>query len=222
MTATKTRPQPRRRGSARGRKPTTPPLLIGIVVAVALLLGAAFLLTGGDEDADAGPQTADVTIDGQPLPTFADPQSDPAVGLPAPRVEGVDFAGAPVAITPGERPLVVLFAAHWCGFCQQEVAELSPWLAEGGAAQYGVDVVAVSTGVDPRAANYPPSTWFEREGWPNAVVVDSDARAAASAYGLSGYPFFAFVDADGTVVGRTSGAMGLGAFEALLEQLSAG
>ena len=39
------------------------------------------------------------------------------------------------------------------------------------------------------------------------MLVDSDKKEAATAYGLNGFPFFVFVDGDGNVVHRASGAL---------------
>ncbi|MDQ2651115.1 MAG: hypothetical protein M3Z03_16365, partial [Actinomycetota bacterium] len=69
----------------------------------------------------------------------------------------------------------------------------------------GVRLVAVVTGTNPEAPNYPPARWLEREGWPGEVILDDDEHAAAGAYGLAGYPFIVTLDPDGDVVSRTSG-----------------
>lgn len=217
MNETTTRPRTSGSDGARSRRIGLP-LLFGVVVVA--LLGLALWFTSGDDDpAEATPQTAPVEVDGEALPAFTDPQTDPAVGQPAPALHGTGFDGDPSAVEPGQGPLVVIFAAHWCPHCQREVAELSPWLAQGGAEELGVEVVAVSTGVDDTAPNYPPSAWFEDEGWPAPVLLDDDGNTAADAYGLSGYPFFAFVNADGIVVGRMSGSLGVDTFETVLQAL---
>lgn len=217
MNETTTRPPTSGSGSAgSGRRPGLP-LVFGVVVVA--LLGLALWFGSGDDAAEAGPQTAPVEVDGEALPAFTDPRSDPAVGQPAPALQGTGFDQEAVSVAPGEGPLVVIFAAHWCPHCQREVAELTPWLAEGGAAELGVEVVAVSTAVDDTAPNYPPSEWFDDEGWPAPVLLDDGSNTAADAYGLSGYPFFAFVNADGVVVGRMSGSMGVDTFETVLQAL---
>jgi hypothetical protein len=40
-------------------------------------------------------------------------------------------------------------------------------------------------------------------------VVDDRTNTVASAYGLTFFPFTVFVDADGVVLGRLSGAIGI-------------
>ena len=43
------------------------------------------------------------------------------------------------------------------------------------------------------------------EGWTWPILADSSSREAAEAYGVSGFPFFVIVGADGTVKARVSG-----------------
>jgi thiol-disulfide isomerase/thioredoxin len=215
---------PRTGRPARGRQPkqtparSGPSLTVLLAVGVLVLLLLALLLSGGDDDSLS--QTAPVAVDGAALPAFVAGQVDAAVGLPAPALTGVSFDGTAVEVEPGRAPTVVLFAAHWCQFCQREVRELAPWLAEGEMVDAGVEIRVVSTAVDATASNYPPSAWFEREAWPGPVMVDSDAGAAAAAYGLSGYPFFTFLDREGTVVARASGALGAEEVAAMVARLA--
>lgn len=220
MNVTHTPPRPRpdttRRDRPSRRSKLRLPLLVSGVVA---LLAAVAALASGNPGSGR-PQTAPVEVSGQTLPAFVDSGADAAVGMPAPVLRGVGFDGEPVAVEPAGRPLAVIFAAHWCPHCQNEVAELSPWLDAQSANELGADGVVVSTGVDPKAPNYPPSDWFEREQWPTPVLLDSDAREGAGAYGLSGYPFFTFSDARGDVVGRVSGAIGAETFDSIVGRLA--
>jgi hypothetical protein len=80
------------------------------------------------------------------------------------------------------------------------------FLDEGGQPS-GVALVAVSTGVDPSRANYPPGRWLRDEGWSVPTIVDSADRQAANAYGLQAFPYWAFIDASGTVRGRHVGRL---------------
>lgn len=70
-----------------------------------------------------------------------------------------------------------------------------------------VRLVAVATGTNKQAPNYPPVAWLEREAWTGEVILDDKEASAARAYGLSGYPFLVAIDANGKVVGRTSGEL---------------
>ena len=80
-----------------------------------------------------------------------------------------------------------------------------------------VAVYSVSTGARKDRPNYPPSVWLARERWSVPVLTDDASSAAATAFGLSGTPFYVVVDARGAVVQRVAGAIGVERFEALLE-----
>ena len=86
----------------------------------------------------------------------------------------------------------------------------------------GVDVTAVATGTNVDADNYPPSAWLKREHWPFAVMADTSAGTAADAYGISAYPYFVLVNADGTVAGRATGEVSPEQITANIEALKAG
>jgi len=119
--------------------------------------------------------------------------------------------------TPG---LVVLeFGTDWCPHCQAEVPRI---VALAKAGKVAVPIVGVATGTDPSAPNYPPSAWLQREGWPYPVLVDTKTETAARAYGLPGYPFLVFVDAQGQVVGRLSGEVEPTDLTKLFDALAAG
>jgi hypothetical protein len=75
----------------------------------------------------------------------------------------------------------------------------------GDGAFDGVRTVAVLTGTDADAPNFPPVAWLEREGWTGEVALDDETATTAAAHGLTSFPFLVMVDADGTVTGRTAG-----------------
>ncbi len=178
----------------------------GALALVVLVIGVVSILSATESPADRGEfaQTRDVTVTGDALPMFVDDGVDPAVGLAAPVLAGQNFEGIGVEVGPGA-PTLVVFVAHWCPVCQREVPELVEWNRQGQVPA-GLRVVGVSTGTDARRENYPPSDWLVREGFPWALVADSDEGAAAQAFGVSAYPFFVLLDADGTVAWRGSGA----------------
>lgn len=177
---------------------------LGIVFAViAVALVAAIALGSGSDE--TGPEAADVTVDGK-LPQFQATAGDPAVGMPAPAVSGVNFAGDTVTIANDGTAKAIAFLAHWCPHCQAEVPAVQAWL-EAGELPAGTKLVAVATGTDAARANYPPSAWLEREGWTPPVLVDDAAGTAAEAYGLSAYPFWVLLDGDGNVAVRAAGGV---------------
>ena len=204
-------------GPVARRRSYTPFIVLAVIVAVAL--GVALLASSDDDDADttaadAGGATAsgellataEVEVGGQTLPPLPDGGDDPALGMPAPTLQGVDPSGDPAAVEY-EQPTLIAFLAHWCPHCQAELPELVA-LAEEGTLD-GIDAVVVLTGTDEARPNHPPGPWLDREGWTGRVVLDDEGGPAASAFGLTSYPYLVLVDADGQVVDRNAGELGL-------------
>jgi len=199
-------------------------LLFAIAGVVVLALMVVWF-SGSDEPVGEMVPTVEVAVvqvTGVPLPSFVNELGDVAVGMEAPGVSGVSFTGEEVAVQPGEGSAYVLgFFAHWCPHCQRELPGLSEWMMFNDPPD-GVEVVAVSTAVNDGAPNYPPSAWFREVGWTADVLVDSEAMGVADAFGLSSYPFFVLVGADGNVVARVSGEIGIPVWERLLEAAARG
>ncbi len=172
---------------------------------------------------EPGAQTGPVQVDGSTLPDFGRSSVDLAVGAPAPRIDASDFDARPVSIVPGDGlAKLVVFFAHWCPHCQDELPKLTEWINTGELSTDGVDIIAVSTAVDSGAPNHPPSDWFRDEGWPLSVVRDSDSRQIAEAYGLPGFPYTVVVGADGTVVERRAGGQPLDAWREMAANAKGG
>jgi thiol-disulfide isomerase/thioredoxin len=210
MTTTKRRPSsPRSAGPSRQTI-----LFAGGILAMVVVLGLILAFGPGDTNDDDGSDGtgngataaafAAVSVEGTALPDFEDADPDPAVGTQAPRLFGEAPDGTAVSFEASE-PTLLVFLAHWCPHCQAEVPILVD-LSTSGALD-GVRMVAVLTGTNADAPNYPPAEWLESEGWPADVLVDNDTFSAGSAYGLTTYPYMVAVAADGTVVGRASGEM---------------
>jgi thiol-disulfide isomerase/thioredoxin len=210
-----------------------------LIVALALVTAACGSSSAGTQPDDTAPlattsttvaatttttmpalmEVADeVTITGGSLPRFGE-SPDPAVGLVAPTVSGVSFDGSPVTIEPSEKYTVVMFLAHWCPHCQDEVDDLGPYFA-GTPLPDNVEAVAVSTGVDPNRPNYPPSEWMTPEAWPTPIMIDTADGAISSAFGLNAFPFWAILDPDGVVLARTAGSLPLETVEGLFANLA--
>ena len=203
-------PATRRQGVKQSR---TPYFVIGGIAAAVLIALVVALAAGGggDDNTTTGGGNADpattgtVAVSGNPLTQFTDTSDDPAVGMTLPTLEGNDQSGAPMTIGADGRPTMIMFVAHWCPHCQREVPVVQQWVDDGRLPE-GVDLVSVSTAIDPNRPNYPPDAWLADEGWTAPVLVDAD-NSAAQAVGLSAYPFFVAIDGDGTVVLRTTGEL---------------
>jgi thiol-disulfide isomerase/thioredoxin len=214
-------------------------VVLGLVVAavvVALVVAALAGDGNGDDDGDVvtgggnggsetggdAATTGTVTVSGTALPLF-EGGDDAAIGMTLPTLTGVDQQGAPMTIGDSGRPTMIVFVAHWCPHCQREVPVVQQWVDDGGLPN-GVDLVTVSTAIDPNRPNYPPDRWLAEEGWTAPVLVDADDSAAQAA-GLSAYPFFVAIDGQGKVVVRASGELSteeLDAVASMLEATSAG
>lgn len=200
MTQTRRPRQKQEPAKPEGRKLPILPIIGGLAV-VALI--ATVILTMGDGSGEFG----EVAITGEDLGTFGgSPSGDPAIGSTAPEVVGQDFGGAEVAIRNNGRAKMVVFLAHWCPHCQREVPVIVDWLEAGGLPE-NVDLIAVATGTATTRDNYPPSQWLEREGLDVPTILDSESYAAAGSFGLNAYPYWVFVDADGSVYARFSGGI---------------
>lgn len=209
----------RNRSGASGKTVWTIGAIIGGVIAVAAIVSVT-----SSSDSTSAPGTtsefADVTVTGEALPTHSADVADTAVGLVAPVLTGKGFTGNTVTTTAGT-PTLLVFLAHWCPHCQAEVPRLVDW-EKSGDMPLGVDVIGIATATDPASPNYPPSAWLAREKFPALwpVLVDSADRTAGVAFGLSAYPFFVLLDAEGKVVGRMSGEVPMADLTTWLETVT--
>ncbi|GBC87267.1 Sporulation thiol-disulfide oxidoreductase A [bacterium HR12] len=209
------RARSRRRVGSAGR---IGPAVLGLVGAVVVAGVVALVAAGRSENQRPAPEGR-VTVTGDALPAYAE-GSDPAVGLPAPALQGRDFEGRPISIGDDGRPKVIVFLAHWCPHCQREVPLVQGWLDREGMPA-GVDLYSVATAIDPTQPNYPPDDWLRREGWTVPVLVDDDEGSAAEAYGVTGFPFFVFIDARGNVASRAAGELTIQQLQGYLALISA-
>jgi thiol-disulfide isomerase/thioredoxin len=188
----------------RSRAATLPVLVLAAVV-VAALAALVVTLINDDESAATNFDADVAAVDGSALAVLPADGDDPALRQQAPVVEGHDLTGKEVAAPVDGEPTVVLFLAHWCPHCQREVPVVQDYV-DAGHVPEGANLVAVATAMDPARPNYPPSSWLEREGWTPPVLADGDG-SAAGAYGLSAFPYWVAVDADGRIVERVTGEL---------------
>lgn len=193
--------------------------LFWLVGLVGSALVATLLLTAGDDDTAATDvaQTAPVELSGPALASFSDP--DQAIGATVPTFSAQTFDGGRATLAPNGTARLYGFFAHWCPHCQREVPRVADWL-DTHDLPAGVEVIAISTGVDSSADNYPPSEWFSREVWPATVVMDDEVSSIASGFGLTSFPFWVTVDADGVVVDRIAGEISTADFESMIANIN--
>ena len=200
--------------------------IVGAIIAI-VIGGAAIVAissSGSKSDTATGAvsEFSDITVTGDALPAFDSVSTaiDTAIGMPAPVISGKGFTGTSITTEGTGTPMLVVFLAHWCPHCQREVPLLVQW-EKDGKTPTGVDVIAVATGTDPANPNFPPSEWLAREEFPALwpVIADSADKKAANAFGLSGYPFFVLVDAQGKVFTRLSGEIPMDELTAIINQM---
>ena len=200
--------------------------IVGAIIAI--VIGGAAIVAISSSGSDSASTTgsisefSDITVSGEALPSFdsVSTATDTAIGLPAPVVSGKGFTGTEITTDGAGTPTLLVFLAHWCPHCQREVPLLVQW-EKDGQTPTGVDVIAVATGTDPANPNFPPSEWLAREEFPALwpVIADSADKKAANAFGLSGYPYFVLVDAQGNVFKRLSGEIPMDELTAIIDQM---
>jgi thiol-disulfide isomerase/thioredoxin len=179
--------------------------MLTIVLALAaLLVGGAIAalvvtLSGGDSSTELGEQ---IRL-GSSLPDVAQSGPDPASGVPAPAISGTDLDGNALSVANDGRPHVLLVLAHWCPHCQAAVPQLVKLNEQ--KVMSGISFYAIVSAITPEGDNYPPSEWLRRENWPFPTFLDNADNQIARALGVTAFPFYVFVDADGNVVLRLAG-----------------
>lgn len=169
---------------------------LAAVVAIVLGLGSS----GGPPEPAADP----IVITGAALPDLPQQGSDPAVGTTLPTLSGIGMDGEPMEIGTSGGPRMIVALAHWCPHCQAELPMLVDLIASGDVPD-GVSVVGLSTGISELRPNYPPSDWFDREGWVQPTLIDDAESDALQALGMPRFPGFIFVDNQGVVRLRMTG-----------------
>ncbi len=204
--------------NARQKKEASSNRLLWIIIGT-VVLGAAAIAVGmsagkGSNNPDNGTAAAEyqpVTASNPALAPLGDGTSpDTAIGQEAPSLQGANFAGNAVSITPGENgsPTMLVFLAHWCPHCNREVPRMVEWY-EKGLVPKDLRVVGITTASRNDQANWPPSEWMVNMKWPFEVMADSETGQAAAAYGVDGFPFIAIINGSGKVVARNSGELEL-------------
>ena len=224
MTKPKTVPSTSAKADSQSNNRTVLYIVGGVVVvALSVLLAISIASSESGQFEDGVIANASVEVIGAPLPVYI-PDSgtnDQGLGLIAPEVSGQDFGGNPVSITHDGNPKLIVFLAHWCPHCQTEVPIVQSWLGTDPLPD-GVKLYSVATSNDPLRGNYPPSDWLASEGWTSPVIIDDPISSTSSSFGLSAFPYWVFVDGDGTVLGRRTGGISTAELDQIVFALAAG
>lgn len=202
-------------------------VVVAGIVAVAVARSGSSSGSGGSASPSGGTVVPDgklnygpVEVKGTALPQ-AGSGTDAAIGATIPTVEGQTFDGSSMSIAPDGKPKVIMGVAHWCPHCQAEVPRLQQWLDANGMPS-DVQLVSIATATNDTRPNFPPGDWLRREKWSVPTLVDDENSDAGAAMGISGFPAFVVVGADGKVVFRTSGELTMPQWEQLLQAARSG
>ncbi len=182
----------------------------------------AAIVFSGEEPIGSGGEYGEPAVSGEALPAMAPGaaivDADPANGLVAPELTGQDFDDGTVEINHDGTPKAIVFLAHWCQHCQAEVPRVQEWLDATGGVE-GVDVYSVTTSASSGQPNWPPSSWLDREGWTSPNLRDDQNSSALRAYGGSSFPYWVFLNGDGTVALRVAGQTEIDTLQTIMESL---
>ena len=126
---------------------------------------------------------------------------------------GIDTAGGKISPTiryklpddeiyvtyPENNPTIILFVAHWCPYCQEEIPEVIRWIEEDGVLEKGLSVLLVVTSTDPSKPNYPPKDWLYNEKWQYPVIYDDSNNSIANYFGVQYFPSWVFTEGDKSI-----------------------
>lgn len=155
------------------------------------------------------------------LPLFEQGQPDAALGMVLGDVAGIEYySDTELIIDPTDGTARAwLIWAHWCPHCQRELPPLSDWYAENADQYPNVELISVSSSIDPTRGN-PLEPYLEELQLPFPVIVDPDLRLAEQ-FGLSAYPFWVFTAGDGTTLLRIAGFLEIDQVADIFGQLEA-
>lgn len=165
-----------------------------------------------------------VVVSGPPLPDLtpeiADGNvADPALCTAVPVISGYDFDGQPVSIDPAANgPTLIVASAHWCTHCDTEIDALLSW-ERSGELPPALDIVAVSTSLEPDGPNFPPDEWLDSRGWHWPVLADSSDEEVLVALGITSFPNLVLVDEHGLVRWRASGVSDADTIDAAVDEV---
>lgn len=158
-----------------------------------------------DSTASAAPTAGGTAVNG--LPRLESGSTDAAVGLVISNISGQDYyTGETIDYSAGDGKARAWFVwAHWCPYCQQEMPIVSDWVTAQAADHPNMEVVSITTAIDPSASN-PLEPYLDAGEYPFPVLVDRDGTLSAQ-LGVNAFPFWVFTAPDGSVLGRTAGLL---------------
>ena len=206
------------------------PIFVGAIVGLVLIffLALFFIQPSSEENYlggninVTGDQLPDLSIDFNRDCVFFEnlnfcQQLEPAANMKAPVITGTDLNGNTIT-SDNNSPTILLFLAHWCGYCQVEVKEIQDWIEDGGD-MGRVKMFSILTSINSSQPNYPPDKWLNSEGWSFQSFTDNELNGVAQHFGIRGFPFWVLIDSNGDIVTRLSGSYTKDQFEIILSNL---
>ena len=124
---------------------------------------------------------------------------DTASGKISPTIKYKILGDDLVVNYPENTPTILLFVAHWCPYCQEEIPEVIEWIQQDNVIEKGVNVVLIVTSIDSGKSNYPPDEWLFNEKWQYPVIYDDEENKIAEHFGVSYFPSWVFTENDGMI-----------------------
>ncbi len=155
------------------------------------------------------------------LPLFEQGQPDAALGMVLGNVAGIEYyTETEMTVAPADGTARAwLIWAHWCPHCQRELPPLSDWYAENADQYPNVELISVTSSIDPARGN-PLEPYLDELQLPFPVIVDPDLTLAEQ-FGLSAYPFWVFTAGDGSTLLRVAGFLEIDQVAEIFNQLEA-
>ena len=153
------------------------------------------------------------------LPPFEQGQPDAALGVALGELAGPEYySETEMTVNPADgKTRAWIVWAHWCPYCQQELPPLAEWYSANAAQYPNVELVSVTTSIDPSRAN-PLEPYLDELQLPFPAIVDADMSLAGQ-LGASAFPFWVFTGPDGTTLLRVAGYLDIEQVAAIFSQL---
>ena len=173
----------------------------GILLGIGLFfLGANFLYQYLSEQYD--PQN--IVVEENAAEMEAESSTAENVPMDAPDFTVEDLDGNPVNLSDLEgKPVVLNFWASWCPPCKSEMPDFDDVYAQVGE---DIQFMMVNLTDGDRETVATASAYVESQGYSFPVYYDT-AMQAAIAYQVMSVPTTYFIDADGRLIARASGAI---------------
>jgi thiol-disulfide isomerase/thioredoxin len=155
------------------------------------------------------------------LPPFQQGQPDAALGVVLGEVAGPEYySGSDLTIDPSDGTIRAWMVwAHWCPYCQQELPDLTEWYAENAENYPNVELLSVTTSIDPERGN-PLEPYLDDLQLSFPALVDVDLSLAEQ-FGASAFPFWVFTAPDGSTLLRIAGYLEIEQVAEIFDQLNA-